>query len=411
MSDLTIGPYNIGIDTVTPDSALPAGAVKDAVNVDFDTTGGVASRKGYTKVVTQTGMHSLWRSPATGVSFCVAGGYVNSLSLAGNTLSMLPLYRLALDAPVSFDDLNDGVVFGNEREIGMIAADGTVGGLGVENPGGFTVAIENEATGPAGIAAERSRFAFAVSYVSTTGEESGLSYGAFLSCVAGSTVRFRLPTPIESKVASLRLYRTQPNGDIYYLADHVPLGMATWVLNTASNVGRQADNQFLERILGGSIIRYWRGRLLVARRSVLHYTQPMRFGLTDPRTDFIQFPSRITMVQPVTGGIFVGTEKGNVYFLGGEGPSALTLRRTNGQPPIEGTGSSIAASELGDLGMNLGATGEIFALWLSRNGFVIGTTEGRIVEVQRNHIRLPSDQWSGVGALAVKDRQVIAVVN
>ena len=412
MSDLTLGPFVVGMDNVSPETTLHPGAVRDAVNVDFDLSGGMATRPGYTRVVTEANMHSLWTSPATGVSFCVRGGYVCSLTLSGNTLSSLQLYRLELDLPVSFDDLNDGIVFSTEREVGLIAADGTASRLGIENPGGFSAAIVNEPAPPlSGIAAERVRYGFAISFIGATGEESGLSYGVFLTAMQGSMVHLTLPTPFEAKTKKILIYRTEPNGDVYRLAAVVPAAVGAWTMNTATAVGRQADNQFLERIPGGKIARYWRGRLLIARGSVLYFSEPMRFGTYDPRHDFIQFPSRITMAQPVTGGIFVGTEKGNVYFLNGEGPDNMALRRTNGQPPIEGTGTSIEASQLGDLGENLGARGEICALWLARNGFVIGTSEGRIVEVQRNRIRLPAEQWTAAGALAVKDRQVVAVVN
>lgn len=46
MSAITYGPFTVGVDNVTPESSLPRGALRDAINVDFDMLGSASRRFG-----------------------------------------------------------------------------------------------------------------------------------------------------------------------------------------------------------------------------------------------------------------------------------------------------------------------------------------------------------------------------
>lgn len=410
MPDLTLGPYTVGIDNVSPETTLSPGAVRDAVNVDFDRSGGITTRPGRTSILSSTGLHSLWTS-AVGVSFCVRAGYLCLADVVNGALSTTNLYQLARDLPVSLDDLNDGIAFCTIDECGWIDASGNVSKLGVENPGGFTASVYSSPPAPiAGVSADPSRYGVAISYMAGN-EESALSAPQFVSAMAGSALRLTLPTPLEAKVTAVRVYLTPANGDRFFRASDAPRGASPWIVSTAATLGRRADNQFLTRITWGSIVRYWRGRLLLAQGSTLRISESMRYGLTHRTRGFVQFPGNIVMIEPVLNGIFVGIEDDGIYHLAGSGPGEFELRRTGGQPMIPGASGRISAGALGDLGEQLGARGETYAVWLARNGFVLGSSEGRIIELHRNRIRLPREQWTGAGNMVVNNRQVIAVVN
>ncbi len=155
---------------------------------------------------------------------------------------------------------------------------------------------------------------------------------------------------------------------------------------------------------GGDIVRYWRGRLLVARGKRIYFSEPMRYGMYSPREGFIQLPKDVRMMRPVSGGVYIGTEDG-VKFYAGAGPKDLSPRDTGGKPPVAGTDTLVDAEEFGDIGVK----DEEVALWLAANGFVVGTPDGKLVEVQANRVRLPSGA-AGVGAVVVSDRKAVAVV-
>jgi hypothetical protein len=389
MSKLSFGPFQLGMDNVSPEGVIPAGGVLDAVNLDFDRVGGFNRRTGRSLLLAGV-IHSLWTSLG-GETFAV---HNKSVSIVTRD-STRALFALTQDGPVSYDDLLDGVVFSGARDLCFVAPGGSVRTLGVENPGGVTVAAETYGGLLAG------RYAVAVAFLRGT-EESGLSTGAFVAVPFGGGLRIAVPQPTDAAVTGIRVYRTEANGDVFYRVADIPKGLPSYLLGT-TDVGRQADNQFLERLDPGQIVRYWNGRVLVARGSTLLYSQPMRYGLFDRRHDFAQFPHRITLMQPVEGGVFVGTKAGVSFLAGGE-PAAWVVKPTGGQPPIAGTGTSVDADQLGG-----DARGRL-ALWVARNGFVLGTPDGAILEPQKDRIRIPPEQWNGTGAVCINGRKVVASI-
>lgn len=401
MADLSLGPFTVGIDNVSPDTTLHPGAVRDAVNVDFDRSGGIASRGGRRRIDSTAGMHSLWTSREAGISFCVKGGAVGALRLQGDTLQFQSLYTLLRDEPVSFDDFLGRIAFTNSSVLGVIDVDGSARRLGLDTPAAPGVTIQAGLDAPADRIAGQLpvRFGFALSIVDpTTKEESGLSLGTYVSCIAGSTA-------IVSGPANSLVYMTGPGGKTFRLAG------TPGAINTAIKPTKPANNRYLQRMIGGSIVRYWNGRLWVARGSTVYRTQSMRYGLYKPTADFMQFPGEVVMLEPVTAGLYVGVRDDGIYFVRAEPDDKYSLRRTGARAPIAGISTRVAAGELGGLGEGVDQRGELYALWLARNGFVIGTAEGRIIEVQRNRIRLPAAQWTASGALAIHDRHAIAVLS
>ncbi len=396
MAEILLSPWNLGIDQVSDDTALPMGAVRDAVNVDFDRAGSLSSRPGFSLAQSLPGAHSLWTS-ATGDSYCMHGGDLCSVTYDGSTLTAVVIATLESDDPLSYQDLNGDVVCSNRSGIYRLRGVDLVR-LGVEAPLSPVLAQSVTVGG-----LDVGRYGVAISYMRGT-EESALSPATWIDVTAGNGLSIALPVPNDADVTLIRVYRTGANGDVFYYATNFPPSIGT-VLVGAGPLGMQAKTRFLARMPGGQIIRLWRGRLLVARGKNLLISDPLNYGLFMPDTGFVQFPRRITMMQGVENGVFVGTADG-VVFLSGQTPDTWDQRKTAGQAPVANTGREIDTSILGGEREYGGAYA---ALWLAGNGFVVGTSDGSLVQVQAKRIRLPDT--AGAGAVAVFNRQIIATIN
>jgi hypothetical protein len=394
MSEMKLS-WGMGIDHISSETNLPDGAVLDALNVDIDRDGNVDRRAGHTLLSTGAA-HSLWSSVDGGRSFVVINGVLKAVTYANGAATLTTIRSLEYNARLSYDTLNDSTVACNHAELFTVDPDNNHRLLGLETPGATVAAV----TGVGGL--DAGRYAVATSYIKG-GEEGPLSPAAFVDVVQDGGITVNLTQPNESLPTGIRLYRTGANGDVLMRAADVPLALATWTLG-AQTLGRAADTQFKGRMFGGDIVRYWRGRLLVAKGTRVYMSDPMRYGMYDPRDGFLQFPRRVLMMRPVEGGIFFGTTDG-VKFYSGSGPTDMTIKDTGGTAPVEGTDTLVSADEFGDIGIK----GKFVALWLAANGFIVGQPDGSLISKQSDRIRLPNGA-TGTGAVVVNSRQAVAVV-
>lgn len=392
MAEIQLSPFR-GIDNVADERALGKGFFVDAVNVDIDEEGHAARRRGRILSLAGTGFHSLWSSPMG--AFCMQGNRLFRAQVDGSAVVTTELAVLPTAEPASFTALNDGVVVANRSYLGMISPDFSVRRLGVSRPSAPALTA-NAAGGLAG-----GRYSVALTFL-RGGEESGLSELSTVTVPDGSGISVAMPSPSDPTITGIRIYRTGQNGDVLYRAADAAVGLPSFLLGNAQ-LGRAADTQFLDAMPGGHIARYWRGRLLVARDSVLYMSEPMRYGLCSPRHGFVQFHGKITMLEPVEGGVFVGTKHG-VQFLSGPTPGEWSMVQTSSAPPIAGASSVIPANLIRD---DFGAGGQFVAVWLSTKGYVLGLNTGQILEPQSKRIRLNGQ----AGHLAVHDRRIIATLS
>lgn len=388
--DMKLGPWKNGMDNVSPEATRDGETLVDAVNVVLDREGGAARRAGYT-VLNPTASHSLWCSP-TGRAYCVMGGWLCRVRFTA-AMEVTQLYELHVDVVLSYAELDGSVICGNPSELLRIDPDDVVTTLGLPKPDAPGVA----AVAYGGLYAGR----YAVAIAAMRGYEEGpLSASSFVDVPEGGGIAVTGPVG----GGSYRIYRTAQNGGVLQSAGIV-LGGASATVGFGP-MGRQADTQNLDRMPGGSIVRAWRGLVLVARGRMIFWSEPLRYGLHDPRHSFAQFEHKVTLLEPVDGGVFVGDASG-VRFYAGKSPAEWTVKTTGGMAPVEGTGSSMPGSMLGG---DLAGDARV-AVWLAENGFVVGTADGRLAEVQTKRIRLPDSQAAGSGCMVVRDGQIIAALN
>lgn len=380
MKNIKIGGFTLGIDMKSDETSLPKGTVRDAVNVDLTTGGGIKRREGATMLAGFTGAHSLW-SPRSGIYGLFAQyDALRMLTFPGVAPSVRTVASgLSLSERMTYCEDGTDTIFSNGVDLGIVPPTGMARAIGVSDPLGAPHVAARESGGML-----PGTYGCAYSFVSESGEESGLSPAMFLTLPAGGSIDFAIPpTPID--VTLVRLYTTPVNGDVFYQMAEVPAGLA--LLNVSDDTpGKIAANQHLHRMPGGQLVRIFHGRLLVARGDTLIFSEPFNFGLTSRRHNFVQFQDDITMVEPVEGGVYVGTSAA-VYFLAGAGPGDFVQQVASLNAPALGASTLVPAAALPD---NLESLGDApCALWLGRLGYSVGMSNGIVHDVQSSRIDLP----------------------
>jgi hypothetical protein len=399
--DLNLTDFKLGIDMMSDETSLPRGAARDAVNVDFDVYGNFHSRDGFTKLGSLTDAHSLFGARDQSFGLYMQGSNLKRMVVAddGTPLSATIMSGLTPSDRMSFFEHADEVFFTNGHELGVVTRTGCRL-LGVPDPAALSV-IPVAAVGTI----QPGLYSLACSYLLASGEESGLSPMVNVTLDTQGGFSVYLPTP-PAGVVKARIYCTPTNGDVLYqVAELTTFGMQQLLELQPT---KTADNQFLHRTPAGSIVRAWHGRLLVAVGNTVVFSQPFRYGLTDPRSDFINFNTEVVMIEPVDGGVYVGTNEA-VYFLAGTGPGDFTqaLACTNAPTPYA---STLVHGAVLPPKIAQGVDG-LVALWLGRLGYSLGLPSGLVHDVQSDRIALPIyDSGSLVAYSKDGVKQVLSIV-
>lgn len=207
------------------------------------------------------------------------------------------------------------------------------------------------------------------------GMESALSDLTTIKVEDGAALEVTLPMVFDTTVEMVRIYLSTPDGGALGMAGEYPASQTTVLYPALPGLGIAPRFQHMEAMPTGKYLSLWQGRLLTVRRNVLHFSEPMAYHINDPRHGFVQMPQRITFLAPAEGGIWVG-QVDHVAFLRGTQPGQLAAERRAGQPPVPGSAILIPAEITGDAS----AGGRHVAVWLSGNGYVLGTASGEIIE-------------------------------
>lgn len=131
----------------------------------------------------------------------------------------------------------------------------------------------------------------------------------------------------------------------------------------------------------GSIIRHYKGRLYAVDGRTVWATDPMDYMRVDLMRGFLMLESEITLFEPVSNGIFVGTQNEGVRFLAGPDFKQFQLMNADALPAVRRSG--------------LGVEGAIFdtqgqgAIWLTSKGWVFGAGDGSTKRLTDNTLSLP----------------------
>lgn len=299
---IEVGPWPKGIDNRSPDYAVPADALRNAVDVDLGRDGRVRRRKGYTRIVDVVTPHSLYSCEVG--TFFVSQGTLYRLNDDNTTTAVLT----GLTGPhVSYEYFND-VVYLSDGVItkrllsGLVATD-----WGLPRPASTPIIDVTSGDLYPGT------FTAAASFVNSLGEESPLGpISQITTSATGGFIISGFPNATSTDITHIRLYFSGSGSTtLYHIAD-IALGTSTYTISERTDTGKAANTRVFVAPPAASIIRQHHGRIFFVAGNIVHYTEPYAFNWVDPVKNFWEFDATVTLLEPVESGLYIAA--GNTYF-------------------------------------------------------------------------------------------------
>lgn len=389
----------LGMNTVSDTARQQGNFVRIANNIDINPNGTIELRSGKDKV-SDMSIHHLWQSPLHKDVFGLYDGYwcvvnpydwtVKKLTEVGNA----PLYHALV---------NNRVVVAGQH--GLYEYDGqTAKPLTIPTPpppvvqgtkqgqdfGEYVSGLDETA--------HRARTrVIAISYL-VGQKEGGLSSTAKIDV---DSVTITLPMVFDRAITHINIYITEQGGAELKLLASVPKDTTEYRFDTGVILGKPATTQHLDSMMTGKYLALWRSRLVVAKSNVIYFSEPLNYHLTDERHNYIAMPQRVTFLEVVEGGIWVGQTTG-VAFLQGVDIDEMTISHKAVQAPIADSSTQMPSETVGELS-NGGST---VALWLSANGYCVGTSDGSVVEYHAGVM----NGITGIGSTVQVGQRVVTAI-
>ena len=323
-----------GINNVQPPERLSDSALVRATDVDIGLTGELSRRAGFSEAsdLCHKNLHQ-------------ADGFMLATVDGGDLVSILP----GGARTVLLDSLGaDRVWYCNLPDGRVAFSNGLIHGMARQNSSTSWSVPAPESVGMLAVTSgglHKGRYAYYLTHVRASDGLEGPPTMAAPAEVEGGILLMGLP---QLEGHSTNVYLSGANGEGAYLAGNTA---ATDFMFGGSNtqLTLPCRTMGLSAAPVGTVMAFWRGRVLVAQGGTLWASMPHAPHLFDLRRDFKQMGSRITLVQPVDSGVYVGTDQ-DLFYLGGEQFDALVLQAKSLGPVVLGSGVKApgASIKLGD---------------------------------------------------------------
>ena len=386
-----------GIDSLSNETALLKGAVREAVNVDIGRAGRFSRRVGQTLRLSGSDYHSIWGAQQRGTMLVAKG---NQLLRLNDDLSTTPLAALNSADPLAYMEYNGNVYWTNKTTIGWLPADAaTARPVGVPVP---EVVPSLSATAGGLLPG---KYGVVMTYLDDRREEGGATPVQIIDLPSGGGITL---TGLPIRVGwAFRVYITDPDGSKFHRSEEVPAVFPNYTV-TQTAQGGDCDTQFLTPMPPGELITWLAGRLYTAKLGTLCFSEAMRPHLSNPAHGFIQFSGFISFVEAVTDGLYVGDSRG-VWFLSGTDPTKFEMKLVSPHRAVRCSGVKVGPGHFPDEKV---PSPNPVAMWLSTSGYVVGMDGGVTVELQPERIKVPAGLVGRTTVLVRKGmKQAVTPVN
>lgn len=381
-----------GINNAQPAHRLSNDALTVATNVNIGLSGEVSRRSGYAEMLDTC--HKNLHQAQGFLLATVDGGDLMAMDASGGSRVMV--CESLGPSRVWYCNLPDGrVTFSNGAICGI--TDGvTTTGWGVSVPDSV-----GEATGLSG-ALDPGDYIHSITYVrQSDGLESESATSTPITLTDGGVMISGLPA---LDGYSINVYLSSANGEGEWLAGNT---VNTLFAYTGSNSSLILPKRTGSRYPApaGRYASFWRGRVLVAVGNVLYASRPHAWEAFDLQRDFKQFSAPITLVQPVDGGVFVGTER-ELAFLSGTSFDALSHSRVMDAPVIPGSGVQVPGEyvQRGD-----GVGNGVCTICIAGGELVAGFADGGVARMTGGRFKTDASEVASTFRIVNGIPQYIAV--
>lgn len=379
-----------GIDNTSEDAAMVQGGrepfvyVRDAKNVNVTPAGKMDMVASGGKV-TATKYEGLWQSPLHKDTFAVVGNDWVKVNTADWSHDVL----LNTGGIMVHEVLNNHVIGASKN--GLFIYDGN-------KAMPLTIDAPPTPFAASAIADHTRTRSIAISWLRGDMESSLSNYVSM-----GESGDIALPMVTDPTVTGVNIYATSVGGTDMQLAGTMNRAAANFAITKDHKLGMAAQFAHLSPMPTGKFLCYWRGRLITATANVIRFSEPLAYHLHDERHGFIQTSQRITFIQPVENGLWVG-QSDHVIFIQGTSPDDMTISIKSAQAPVPNSAIQIHSDDIGEAAEG----GSLVTVWLASNGYVAGSSAGQIIEYQAGRI---SDISAQSGTTVRFDRRLVTAVN
>lgn len=356
-------------NTVSPEE-MPATDLVAAVNVDITDSKRVRRRKGIGAPVVSGACHSFWSNGA--VAFVVSG--TSLLQVMPDFTTRVLRTGLAVDAPMSYAVVGERVFFSNGYENGVVED-------GVARPWGLDVPdLPVVSAIPGSLRA--GRYQYVLVFKDTYGQGSGATRAGVVTLTEPAGLSFTSFGTVPAEAAAIELYLSQPDGELLYLAATIHPAATIALVTAPIDSVVPLETQFLSPPPPGQHIAYLYGRMYVAEGSRVYYSEPYAPELFDLRK---QYPTeaKVTMLAPVSGGVFIGTET-EIGWVSGADPEKTEFTTKASHGVIPGT---LAYGATDDFSQEAGGRAAYFA---TDGGIMRGLPGGQLENLTRARYEYPT---------------------
>ena len=386
-----------GIDSLSNETALLKGAVREAVNVDIGRAGRFSRRAGQTLRLSGSDYHSIWGAQQRGI---VLVAKCDQLLRLDDDLNTAPFATLNSADPLAYTEYNGNVYWTNKTTIGWLPADAVD-----PRPVGVPVPERVPSLSVAEGALPPGKYAVVLTYLDDRREEGGATPVQIIDLPQGGGIRLNGLSTRPDWV--FRIYITDPDGTKFHRGEELPAVFPTYVVTQVAR-GGDCDTQFLRPIPPGEFITWLAGRLYTAKFGTLYFSEAMRPHLNNPVHGFVQFSGYISFVEAVADGLYVGDSRG-VWFLSGTDPTKFEMKLVSPHRAVRRSGVRVGPGHFPDKKV---PSPNPVVVWLGTSGYVVGMEGGVTVELQPERRRVPAGLVGRTTFLLRKGmKQVVTPVN
>lgn len=361
-----------GLDLRTPPERLKPEDLVEALNIEIGPDGELTRRAGYT-LARAGDSHSLWSDGTT--AFFVSGTTLYRLNADMSATAL----GTVVASPMSYHAVAGRIYMSNGVQ-SMVWDNGTLRSWGMvppRPPGAQAIG----GVLPAG------RYLFTQTFIRSDGQESGAPIASVIDLPDASGIRFTASISNDPGVQDSVIYLSQPNGEVMYRAFRVGPTLSVDFIGSEVSLVTPLDRLYMREAPAGQLVTHYNGRMYVASGGIAFASQPYGYELFDPRDWLGADASEITLMAPVTDGMFVGTRE-RVLFWQGSGPEDFRVIPKAPVGAIPGT-----LQYLDPEGVKLdGWSGKVLAAFTSRAGIVLVGDGGLYLDLTQLKFDMPAYQ-------------------